>query len=829
MVDSDLSTLNRGRVIEHVREMYGNVCKVQTLGYTKDPDKPSAGKEAVLKAWQALYNKYSSDAPMVSCEEQGGLMISPSWEYNPKYKIEASKYVVESIDDLQNAPISLNEKQKEELIDVAKHFCGRIDKIGVHASAVLVTPDDLVNYTPVEGCFSNDTSTGKRVYLRTACYSFHELEQRGNLKLDLLGLNTLDLIDKCIGYIGKDMNLDDIPMDDKQAYDMYSNGNLDGVFQMESPGMRKVAKELHVSCFDDVAALVALYRPGPLDSGMMQQYIDGKNGASVDYLCDAYKEITKNTFGVIVYQEQCMKLAMKMAGYSLGEADMLRKVIGRKEMTKIDAAVKEFISRCMEHGYSEQIAEKVGMQIKAAGRYLFNKCLSGREYVITHTGAKTRRPIRELYRFFHDDKYNKHQLDPWGVHGIKACSMNNDGKIVENYIVDVRESGVMPVFILETESGKRVRCTLNHKIPTPHGTRLLVELSVGDGVYVSDVLDTHIERVASITYECDEMCYDVEMDNPYHNFVTGNGVVVCNSHSVAYGRLSYKTAYLKAHYPVQFMCALLNTKNGDQDKVISYLGNCKEMGIKILPPDFSVGNKEWQIDGEAAVRVGLTYIKGVGKELTLSVQEETNGDYHSLTDWDSIVEHNNSDVIKGLIQAGALDFLGKSRGWMMSNLSNTKKYVKRLQQCKERISFYRDEYEKATNDKERARALRMENQWAEKREGVTFVECKEGHYDKAAGEIATLGFSFSKVPDVLCGVASSVHEITTKNGNKMALITFKTEDYGTYKGSIAPFLWGHGKTRYGRNKLFVEQGKTYEFMMKKNKQYMDIVDVKEVC
>lgn len=672
-VDSDISTLNRGRVIEHVREMYGNVCKVQTLGYTKDPDKPSAGKEAVLKAWQALFNKYSDTAPMVPCEEQGGSMISPSWEYNPKYKIEASKYVVESIDDLQNAPISLNEKQKAELIDVAKHFCGRIDKIGVHASAVLVTPNDLVNYTPVEGCYSNDTSTGKREYLRTACYSFHELEQRGNLKLDLLGLNTLDLIDKCMGYVGKNMNLDDIPMDDKEAYDMYSNGNLDGVFQMESPGMRKVAKELHVSCFDDVAALVALYRPGPLDSGMMQQYIDGKNGASVDYLCDAYKEITKNTFGVIVYQEQCMKLAMKMAGYSLGEADMLRKVIGRKEMTKIDAAVKEFISRCMEHGYSKEIAEKVGMQIKAAGRYLFNK-----------------------------------------------------------------------------------------------------------------------------------------------------------SHSVAYGRLSYKTAYLKAHYPVQFMCALLNTKNGDQDKVISYLANCKEMGIKVLSPDFSVGNKEWQIEGNC-IRVGLTYIKGVGKELTLSVQEETNCDYSSLTDWNSIVEHNNSGVIKGLIQAGALDFLNKSRGWMMSNLSNTQKYVKRLQQCKERIGFYRDEYEKATNDKERARALRMENQWAEKRNSVNFVECKENPLDKAAGEIATLGFSFSKVPDVLCGVASSVHEITTKNGNKMALVTFTTEDYGTYKGSIAPFLWGHGKTRYGRDKLFVEQGKTYEFMMKKNKQYMDIVDVKEVC
>lgn len=937
-VDSDLSTLNRGRVIEHVREMYGNVCKVQTLGYTKDPDKPSAGKEAVLKAWQALYNKYSGDAPMVPCEEQGGSMISPSWEYNPKYKIEASKYVVESIDDLQDAPISLNEKQKAELIDVAKHFCGRIDKIGVHASAVLVTPDDLVNYTPVEGCFSNDTSTGKRVYLRTACYSFHELEQRGNLKLDLLGLNTLDLIDKCIGYIGKDMNLDDIPMDDKQAYDMYSNGNLDGVFQMESPGMRKVAKELHVSCFDDVAALVALYRPGPLDSGMMQQYIDGKNGASVDYLCDAYKEITKNTFGVIVYQEQCMKLAMKMAGYSLGEADMLRKVIGRKEMTKIDTAVKEFISRCMEHGYSKEIAEKVGMQIKAAGRYLFNKCLSGREYIFRHATGKWMPSIGEMYKIRNDKEYarqtgHRSLHDKYTRDGYGYAYSFNGKSIVKNTIVDIRESGVMPVFILETESGKQVRCTLNHKIPTPSGTKILAELSVGDSVYTDGGYDSSIddylfyhkrqvmnaqkghcgfthrpngesvkfdnyrvfmrgmmarcqkcgkpykqgskfevhhidhnrenndnsnliwlcnschkkahykdgrtewgtkgrvvqtEKIVSITYECDEMCYDVEMDNPYHNFVTGNGVVVCNSHSVAYGRLSYKTAYLKAHYPAQFMCALLNTKNDNQEKVIPYLANCKEMDIKILPPDFSVGNKEWQIEANA-VRVGLTYIKGVGKELTLSIQEETNCDYCSLTDWNRIVEYNNSDVVKGLIQAGALDFLGKSRGWMMSNLSNTKKYVKRLQQCKERIGFYRDEYEKATNDKERARALRMEKQWAEKRKGVTFVECKEGHYDKAAGEIATLGFSFSKVPDVLCGVASSVHEITTKNGNKMALVTFKTEDYGTYKGSIAPFLWGHGKTRHGRNKLFVEQGKAYEFMMKKNGQYTDIVDVKEVC
>lgn len=825
-VDSDLSTLNRGRVIEHVKEMYGNVCKVQTLGYTKDPDKPSAGKEAVLKAWQTLFNKYKDNAPMVPCEEQGGLMIDPSWEYNPKFKIAASKFVESSIDDLQAAHISLNDEQKAELIDVAKHFCGRIDKVGIHASAILVTPDDIVNYTPVEGCNTKNKATGEREYIRIACYDFHELEQRGNLKLDLLGLNTLDLIDKCMKYIGNDMNLDDIPMDDEKAYAMYSNGNLDGVFQMESPGMRKVAKELHVSCFDDVAALVALYRPGPLDSGMMQQYIDGKNGATIDYLCNVYKEVTKNTFGVIVYQEQCMKLAMKMAGYSLGEADMLRKVIGRKEMTKIDAAVKEFITRCMENGYSHEIAEKVGMQIKAAGRYLFNKCLSGRECVVTHTGARTKRSIRELYRFFHDDKYNKSQLDPWNVHGVKACSMDNDGKIVENYIVDVRESGVMPVFILVTESGKQVRCTLNHKIPTPDGTKLLVEMSVGDSVYVSDVLNTHIEKVSAISYECDEMCYDVEMDDPYHNFVTSNGIVVCNSHSVAYGRLSYKTAYLKAHFPVQFMCALLNTKDKQKD-ILPCIANCKAMGIRILPPSFFEGNREWEIVDNVSIRVGLTYIKGVGKEL---VTEKCNAfnDREMLTTWKDIVAYNSSDVVKSLICAGALDFLKKSRGWMMGNLLETQRFTKRMAQCDERFNFYRDQYDHATNDKDKARAIRMANQWNDKINATILHEKPEVPFDNAVGEMKALGFSFSSLPDILTGVASSVHEITTKNGNKMALVTFKT-DYGDFKGSIAPFLWGHGKTRYGRNKLFVVQGKTYDFMLKKNGQYTDIVDVKEVC
>ena len=674
-IDTDLSTRHRGEIIQYIKDKYGMVAKIMTLGYTKNPQKDEVGKEAILKAWQSLFNKYKDNAPMVPCEEQGGLMIDPSWEFNPKFKIAAMQFVESSIDDLRDADISLNDEQKTELIDVAKHFCGRLSKKGVHASGILVTPDAIENYAPIEGCSSTDKSTGKREYIRAVGYEYHTCEAMGLMKLDCLGLNTTDIIDDTLKLIRKthniDITIDSIPLDDEETYKTYANGDLCGVFQMESNGMQKIAKALKVSKFDDIAILVSTFRPGPIQSGMVDQIIEGKNGGKVEYPCEAVKEVTESTYGVFIYQEQIMKISMKMAGYNLGQADVLRKAIGRKEITKIDAAVKQFTDACLKNGYSMDVIEPVATQIKNAGSYVFNR-----------------------------------------------------------------------------------------------------------------------------------------------------------SHAISYSLLSYITAYLKTHYPCEFLVSTINSKD-NQEKTLPYIAEARRLGIRILPPSLIEGNREWEMVGNNAIRVGLTYIKGVGKKL---VTEKCNAfnDREMLTTWKDIVAYNSSDVVKSLISAGALDFLKKSRGWMMGNLLETQKFTKRMAQCDERFNFYRNQYDHATNDKEKARAIRMANQWNDKINATILHEKPEVPFDNAAGEMKVLGFSFTSLPDILTGIASSVHEITTKNGNKMALVTFKT-DYGDFKGSIAPFLWGQGKTRYGRSKLFVVQGKTYDFMLKKNGQYTDIVDVKEVC
>lgn len=658
-IDSDISTKNRGRVIDYIREHYGTVYKVSTYGYTKNPEKPEVGKQAVLRAVQALGKReyLAMDDQQKAEEERRKKTKEPSLQRWTRKRAEVvTKQLQESLDEILTVDGEFTEEERGELLDVAKHFCGRIDKIGVHASAILVTPDSVENYCPVEGLYSNDTSTGKREYTRVAAFEYHTLEDMGLLKLDILGLNTLDIIDNALNLIDEDIDMENIPLDDKDTYEMYREGNTVGVFQMESSGMQRVAKELQPNRFEDLAALVALFRPGPIDSGMLQDYIDGRHGKAVDYPCEAMKEITASSYGVIIYQEQCMKLAMKMAGYNLGEADGLRKVIGRKEMTKIAAAVKEFVERCVANGYTKEVAENVAKQIEAAGRYIFNK-----------------------------------------------------------------------------------------------------------------------------------------------------------SHAVSYARLSYKTAYLKTHYPLQYMCALLNSRS-DHEKILPYIEESKRLGIKLLPPDYSKGNTEWTIEGNA-IRIGLCFIKGVGGNLKLGADS-----------WESVVATNNKGVTEALIKAGALDFLGKSRGWMIGNLVGSQDALKRKQHCMERIGYYSEQRDNAIDAKAAAKAQRMIDQWKAKLDDVEFKESAAKEYDAAAGEMSVLSFSFKELPRLLTGKATRVFEKKDKNGNLMAFLTFST-DYGDIEGIVFASSWKkdkyHDRYRGWCKGITVEQGQIYEFVKDKRNVIID--------
>lgn len=337
-IDNDLQTSRRGESIGYLIKQYGNVMKIRTYSYL-------GNKSAIKRAGQVL-----------------GI--------EPTIVNDITKQI-EEIDDVINVRAKVN---KEKLIDTAKHFYGRMGAFGSHASAVLITPDDTINYVPIEyQSVSDESLNGERIWTQVASGDFHDLENFGLMKLDVLGLNTLDVIDNTLKQIKGKVDIYNLDTNDEKVFKLYQKGDLLGCFQMDSSGMRKLAKDMKVSCFENIIALVALFRPGPLGSGLVDSYVNGKNGGRIIYLCKEIEEVLSPTYNVIVYQEQVMLLAQKLAGYTMGQADMLRKIIGRKEEDKIEKATQDFKEAVIKKGFSKEIAEYIGNQIKAAGRYIFNK------------------------------------------------------------------------------------------------------------------------------------------------------------------------------------------------------------------------------------------------------------------------------------------------------------------------------------------------------------------------------------------------------------------------------------------------------------------------
>ncbi|MDP4224794.1 MAG: DNA polymerase III subunit alpha [Bacteroidota bacterium] len=345
-IDSDIPKSRRQEVINYVRNKYGDVYNVRTFGYL-------GVKGAIQRAGQAL-------------------------------KMEAKEYMAlsknrESFDTIQGY---------DELVDIARHFEERLESFGCHASAVMIFNDDPLNYCPIEKQKDNFLVS----------YDYHDLEAMNLLKLDLLGIKTIDAIQETLSHVDEKIDVYRLPLEDAETYKVYSSGTTSGTFQTESTGMRFFAKQMNVDRFDDIVALVALYRPGPLDSGMAQGYIDGKNGAEVKYLHPSLEPILKDTFSTLCYQEQVIEIVKVMAAMTPGEADNFRKVIGRKELDKIESIVKEFIERSVANGYERSIAEEMGRQIQACGRYIFNRSHAAAYAYVSYITAylKTKYPLEYM-------------------------------------------------------------------------------------------------------------------------------------------------------------------------------------------------------------------------------------------------------------------------------------------------------------------------------------------------------------------------------------------------------------------------------------------------
>lgn len=261
---------------------------------------------------------------------------------------------------------SWDDVKDEELKDVAKHFLGRIQSVGIHASAIMVFPDDATNWCSLE------YQKGEQV----AAFDYHDIEKMGLLKLDILGLTNLSIVHRVANLLGRDPYklFNSIPDHDKATCDMLNSGMTVGCFQIESQQMRQFIKDIHITCQDDMSAVMALCRPGPLDSGMAEDYIKRrKSGEVPSYGDERADKILKDTYGVILYQETVMQLAQALCGYTFGQADILRKIIGRKIVDQMEAAMTEFVQKGVEYGTNKKLLEFFADAISKSALYLFNK------------------------------------------------------------------------------------------------------------------------------------------------------------------------------------------------------------------------------------------------------------------------------------------------------------------------------------------------------------------------------------------------------------------------------------------------------------------------
>jgi DNA polymerase-3 subunit alpha len=359
MPDIDIDFADRGRdqIIKYVIEKYGedNVCQIITFG-------TMAARGVIRDVGRVLgmpYGEVDRIAKMVPAAPGTTLEKALRGGKGAREKSEL-------------AQLKDNDKRVARLLDYALILEGLARHCSTHAAGVVIAPSVLTNYVPLFKGSGDEVTTQ---------YDMKMVEEIGLLKMDFLGLKTLTVIDDAVKMIHQNyrdvtIDIENVPLDDPEVYRLFARGETIGIFQFESGGMRDYLRRLEPENFTDITVMNALYRPGPLDSGMIDTYIERKKGAKVTYLHPELERILGKTYGVIVFQEQVLKIANRLAGYSLGEADFLRKAMGKKDANLMAAQKKEFLDGTDNQGIDRKVSEEIFQQIETFARYGFNKAHS---------------------------------------------------------------------------------------------------------------------------------------------------------------------------------------------------------------------------------------------------------------------------------------------------------------------------------------------------------------------------------------------------------------------------------------------------------------------
>jgi len=620
-IDIDFSDNKRDLVIDYVKRKYGenSVSQIITFGtlssraVLKDVGRvigvPLSTTESITKQIPVIQGKVTPLAEIL--------------ETNPELK-----WVKESKDE-----------KIHDLIDISLVLEGMNRNASTHAAGVVIAPGPLTDYVPVYKTPQTEIMTQ---------YNMIDLEEAGLLKMDFLGLRTLTVIENALALIQQlhnvRLDLDAIPENDPETFALFAKGHTTGVFQFESTGMQDWLRKLKPTSISDLVAMNALYRPGPME--MIGDFIRRKQGAQpIDYLHPRLEVILKETYGIIVYQEQVMKIASEVAGFSLAKADIMRRAMGKKDKELMAKQKLEFISGAVGRGFTKKVAGDIFDMIEKFASYGFNK-----------------------------------------------------------------------------------------------------------------------------------------------------------SHAVVYSVLAYQTAYLKAHYPAEFMAATISAEIGDTDYVVQLIEECRKMKIAVLPPDINESSVQFVVTPKG-IRFGLSAIKNVGVSAVENIIESRNekGTYTNLFDFCRRVDLRlvNKKTLEGLIQSGAFDCISHDRSQLFESVQRAIQFGQTAKNHTSRGQSSLFEGGQSAKPGETLPALVSAAAWSEteklSREKDVLGFYVSGHpLRRYAMEVAAFstvqlgdpGGIKSGVPARVGGIISSIKKKVDKKGNMMAFMTL--EDF-TGKGECIIF------------------------------------------
>ncbi|MFZ5722584.1 MAG: DNA polymerase III subunit alpha [Pseudomonadota bacterium] len=502
--DIDFCMEGRDRVIDYVRDKYGHMAVSQIVTFGTMAAR--AVVRDVARAQGRSLGMADRVAKMIPFHPEQTLAYALGRFKDDKERDERGALASPELQERYQ-----NDEEIRDLLDMSLHLEGTVRGVGKHAGGVVIAPGKLTDFSPLY--------CDEQGHNLVTQFDKDDVEKAGLVKFDFLGLRTLTIIDWAVktinrrrGKVGLEpVDIVHIPLNDKPTFDLLKRADTMAVFQLESSGMRELIKKLKPDVFEDIVALVALFRPGPLQSGMADDFVNRKHGIQkVTYLHPKLEPILANTYGTILYQEQVMQIAQVLAGYTLGGADMLRRAMGKKDKAAMEKERAKFMEGAGKSGVDPQLAGQIFDIMEKFAEYGFNK-----------------------------------------------------------------------------------------------------------------------------------------------------------SHSAAYALVSYQTAWLKAHFPAEFMAAEMSAVLQNTDRIVSRIDECKTMGLRVLPPDVNNSDYQFTVDDSGAVVYGLGAVKGVGEGPISEIvaARRADGAFRDLFDFCRRVRGINRRMLEALIRAGALDGLGPNKSF----------------------------------------------------------------------------------------------------------------------------------------------------------------------